>query len=108
MKKILISIGIILVAALAIDDTMDRFKELDNMAINTPAQFEMRTPAKQTTGQMQRDKQTENKRNWESNRHWDNNPNNNSSRYDNYNRNPKRSQNRLREYFEKNPYKNDF
>jgi hypothetical protein len=106
MKKFLIFLGIMFVASLAVKDTIDRFKELDNVAV-TPSQLQMRTPAQQNTGQSQFDVQTQKLRNRNSDRYWDNNPNNYGNRFDNFNRNPSRDQNRLKDYTPQNPFERD-
>ena len=91
MKKFLITIGIILVAGIATKDTVERFKELDKISVNTPVQWEMRQPAQQQTGQRQSDIQTQNKKRFEDNKVFDENRNPNGNTLDNYNRNPDRS-----------------
>ncbi len=99
MKKFLITIGIVLVAALATKNTIDKFNEFDKITINTPAQLEMRTPASQNPGQRQQDLKTERQRNYQSNPSYNSNPNNNSNNFDNYNRNKDR--NNIRQYLDK-------
>lgn len=42
MQNFLIFLGIIAVGYLAVIDTMDRFKELDRIAVSTPAQMRMK------------------------------------------------------------------
>ena len=96
MKKILITSGIALIAAMAISDTISHFKETDDVAIVTPAQENMRTPSNQNPGQIQRDMQTQKLRNNQSDPAWNKNPNNNSNRFDNYNRN--RDRDNMRQY----------
>ncbi len=103
MRKFLIFLGVVFVASLAVNDTIERFKELDNVAV-TPSQLQMRTPSQQNTGQSQFDVQTQKLRNRDTDRYWDNNPNNYGSRFDNYNRNQTREQNRLKDYTPKNPF----
>lgn len=90
LKDLLIIAGIILVTALTINNTVNKYKETEQISIITPAQNEMRQPARQNPGQNQQDVQTQKARNNKTNRHWNNNPNNNSSKNDNFNRNPNR------------------
>lgn len=97
MRNFLVFLGIIFVAWLAISDTISHFEEVENLSIITPAQQEMRQPARQNPGQRSVDIQTEKIRNRETNSRYDTNPNNNSNRFDNFNRNKQRTQNRLRE-----------
>ena len=103
MKKLLITLGIIFVAALAAKDTINKFKELGDIAV-TPSQLQMRTPAMQNTGQSQFDTQTQRLRNRNSDNNWDSNPNNYVDRIDNFNRNQTRSQNKLRKNTTQNPF----
>ena len=99
MKKFLITIGILFVAALATKDTIDRFNELNKVTINTPSQLEMRTPSNQNPGQRQRDFKTERLRDKQSNPSYNTNPNNNANNFDNFNRN--RDRNNIRQYLQK-------
>ncbi len=50
MKNFLIFLGIIAVAYLAVIDTMDRYKELEQIAVTTPAQVEMKPDLNKTNG----------------------------------------------------------
>ena len=99
MKKIFIVSGIIVVAAMAISDTVSHFNEIKDVAIVTPAQENMRTPSNQNPGQLQRDMQTSRIRNRQSDPDWNRNPNNNANRFDNFNRN--RDRDNKRQYFDK-------
>ena len=96
MGKILITIGIILVAAMAISDTISHYKEINDVAIVTPAQENMRTPSNQNPGQIQRDMQTQRIRNRQSDPAWSQNPNNYSDKFDNFIRN--RDRDNMRQY----------
>ena len=99
MKKIFITSGIIIVAAMAISDTISNFKEVQDVAIVTPAQQNMRTPANQNPGQITRDMQTQRLQNQQSNPAWSKNPNNNANKLDNFNRN--RDRDNMRQYMNK-------
>ena len=99
LKNLLIALGIIMVALLAINDTISHFKENSGIAITTPAQMEMRTPSKQNPGQRSTDIHTEKLRNRESNPSFNTNPNNNANTFDNFNRN--RDRDNMRQYFDK-------
>lgn len=51
MQKILIILGIIAVGYLAVNDTIERFKELDRITVNTtPSQEEMKSEFMKTNG----------------------------------------------------------
>ena len=89
-KDILIITGIILVTVLTINNTLNKHGGIKNISIITPAQQEMRQPARQNPGQNQQDIQTQKARNKRTGRHWNSNPNNNSSKNDNFNKNPNR------------------
>ena len=105
MKNILIALGIILVAAMAINQTINHIKEIQDIAIVTPAQENMRTPSNQNPGQIQRDMQTQKLRNNQSDPAWNKNPNNNSNKFDNYNRN--RDRDNMRQYMNREESIND-
>ena len=104
LKNLLITLGITIVALLALNDTLNHFKENNDVAITTPAQMEMRTPSKQNPGQRSTDIHTERIRNRESNPAFNTNPNNNANTFDNYNRN--RDRDNLRQYFDQNNRQN--
>ena len=99
LKNLLIALGITIVALLALNDTLNHFKETENVAITTPAQMEMRTPAKQNPGQRSTDIHTEKIRNRENEPDFNTNPNNNANKFDNFNRN--RNRDNIRQYFNK-------
>ena len=99
MKKFLITIGIILVAGIATKDTVERFKELDKISINTPVQWEVRQPAQQQTGQSQSDIQTQSKKRFEENKVFNDNRNPDGNTLDNYNRNPDRNDTSVKSNF---------
>jgi hypothetical protein len=92
MKKIVLITGIFLVAGIATKDTIEIFKELDKISVQTPAQWGMRQPAQQNPGQMQIDIQTRQNRNKNYNKIWDNNNSYDRNSLDNYNKNPNKTQ----------------
>ena len=104
LKNLLVALGITVVALLALNDTLNHFKESDDVAITTPAQLEMRTPAKQNPGQRSGDIHTERLRNRENMPEFNTNPNNNTNKFDNFNRN--RDRDNIRQYFEQNNRQN--
>lgn len=55
MKKSLIFLSIFIIACIAFFDAKDRFKELDEVAANTPAQVEMKQMINKPTEQMRQD-----------------------------------------------------
>lgn len=99
LKNLLVALGIIIVALLAVNDTISHYKDNADVAITTPAQMEMRTPSKQNPGQRSTDIHTERIRNRESNPAFNTNPNNNANTFDNFNRN--RDRDNIRQYFDK-------
>ena len=99
MKKILIFLGITLIGAMAVQDTIQNFKDQKDIAITTPAQQNMRTPSNQNPGQIPRDMQTQRMRNNQSNPQWNKNPNNYSNKFDNFNRN--RDRDNMRQYMDR-------
>ena len=50
MRNFLIFLGIIAVAYLAVIDTMDRFEELEQIAVTTPAQVDMKPDLNKASG----------------------------------------------------------
>jgi len=104
LKNLLIALGITIVALLALNDTISYFNSNNDIAVTTPAQMEMRTPAKQNPGQRSTDINTERLRNRESNPEFNTNPNNNANTFDNFNRN--RDRDNMRQYFDDKSHSN--
>lgn len=51
MKNFLIILGILAVGYLAVIDTLERFKEIEDIAVVTPSQIEMQSDFKKTAGE---------------------------------------------------------
>ncbi|MBR6098465.1 hypothetical protein IKP85_01825 [bacterium] len=95
LKNLLITLGIIVVALLAVNNTVKHYNEEFGVAGVTPSQFEMRTPAKQNPGQASIDYQTQQAQKRKIEPDFYKNPNS----HGNYNRN--RHKDNMRQNFDK-------
>lgn len=105
LRNLLVALGIVLVALLAVNDTISHYKEKEAVAITTPAQQQMRTPIKQNPGQQSADIHTERMRNRHRPVTGSKNPNNNANKFDNFNRN--RDRDNIRQYLGEPQSEND-
>jgi hypothetical protein len=104
IKNLLIALGIVIIALMAVSNTVERYKNNAVTVGVTPAQHEMRTPSMQNPGQVSTDINTEKIRKRQNTSDWDKNPNTRTNKLDNFNRN--RDRDNMRQYFDKNSTKN--